>query len=169
MTDTNMVDVGLDTIILHDGDDRQYIYLSEISGERRFPIVIGHNEAGEIYRVVHSSETPRPLTHQLAFNLLNALNAKLTCVDIVALKHDTFFATINIENDAGDVVAVVDARPSDAIALALRAHCKIRVEESVLERARKDESNGGPEPPTEPGESGPPSGSGGSGPSEELP
>lgn len=153
MTEANMVDVGLDAIILHDGDDRQYIYLSETNGERRFPIVIGHNEAGEIYRVVHSSETPRPLTHQLAFNLLNALEAKMTHVDIVALKHNTFFATINLENASGDVVAVVDARPSDAIALALRARCRIRVDEAVLERARRDD---GSEPPATPPEPTPP-------------
>ena len=167
MPETNMIDVGLDTIILHDGDDRQYIYLSEMGGQRRFPIVIGHNEAGEIYRVVHSSDTPRPLTHQLTYNLLNALGAKLMHVDIVALQHNTFFAQISLENADGNSVSTVDARPSDAIALALRAGCRIRVDEAVLEQARKDVSPPELPPPSEPDEG---TGSDDAGPpSEDLP
>jgi len=69
-----------------------------------------------------------------------ALDARIRSVDIVDLKHNTFYAQITLENERGDEIAVVDARPSDAIALALRARCRIRVAESVFRRATEDDS-----------------------------
>ncbi len=137
-----MIEVALSRIVLRDGSDRQYIFLSELEGSRAFPIVIGNNEAGEIQRVVHGFEPERPLTHQLAFSAIKALGAQIRCVDIVDLRHNTFYAHIVLQNDKGDVLTVIDARPSDAIALALRAGATIRVAEPVLERAC--EPNGGP-------------------------
>ena len=65
MSDPKMIDVTLSRIVLRDGADRQYIFLSELDGPRGFPIVIGNNEAGEIQRVVHDIKPERPLTHQL--------------------------------------------------------------------------------------------------------
>ena len=135
MTDEIMVDVALGRIVIRDGMDSQYVYLVEQSGNRRFPIVIGNNEALEIHRVVHGIEPERPLTHQLAFSTIKALGANLKCVDIIDLRQNTFYAHVVLQNDDGDVLTVVDARPSDAIALALRARCKIRVAESVMDRA----------------------------------
>ncbi len=143
MADPKMIDVALTRIVIRDGADRQYIFLSEQTGKRGFPIVIGNNEAGEIHRVVHGIEPERPLTHQLAFSTIKALGARIKSVDIVELKHNTFYAHIVLQNEHGDVLTVIDARPSDAIALALRAQCQIRVAEAVLERA--NETNSGPE------------------------
>lgn len=134
-----MVDVALGRIVIRDGMDRQYIYLVEREGERGFPIVIGNNEALEIHRVVHGIEPERPLTHQLTYATIKALGANLKCVDIIDLRQNTFFAHVVLQNDEGDVLTVVDARPSDAIALALRARCQIRVSESVMERASVSE------------------------------
>jgi bifunctional DNase/RNase len=134
MTEPKLVDVALSRVVIRDGADRQYIYLSEIDGPRGFPIVIGNNEAGEIHRVVHEIEPERPLTHALAYNAIQALGARLKSVDIVDLKQNTFYARVLLASD-GDVDGepkVLDARPSDAIALALRAKCQIRVAESVL-------------------------------------
>jgi uncharacterized protein len=136
MSEQTMVDVRLARIVLRDGADRQYIYLVEKDGPRRFPIVIGYNEAREIYRVVREEQTERPLTHQLAFACIQALDAQLSSVDIVDLRHNTYFANLVLKSDGA--ITVVDARPSDAIAIGLRAHCPIRVAESVLQRATVD-------------------------------
>jgi bifunctional DNase/RNase len=129
-----MIDVTLSRIVLRDGDDRQYIFLSEVDGARGFPIVIGNNEATEIQRVVQGYESERPLTHQLTHNAILALGGRIQAVEIVDLKQNTFYARILLQTATQEVVGV-DARPSDAIALALRAKCVIRVEESVLTRA----------------------------------
>ncbi len=133
MTDEGMVDVRLARIVLRDGADSQYIYLVESEGPRRFPIVIGSNEAREIYRVAKAEETERPLTHQLAFDCIAALQGDVTSVDIVDLKHNTFYANVVLRQGTG--TRNVDARPSDAIALAMRARCPIRVAETVMQRA----------------------------------
>jgi bifunctional DNase/RNase len=140
MTDVAMVDVSLGRIVIRDGADRQYIFLVEESGKRGFPIVIGNTEAGEIHRIVHGIEPERPLTHQLLFTTVQALGAELRNVDIVDLRQNTFFAQIVLQDKTGRELAVVDARPSDAIALALRAKCQIRVAEAVLARASAEEN-----------------------------
>lgn len=128
-----MIEVMLSRIVLRDGASNQYIFLSELEGTRSFPIVIGQNEALEIHRVVHGVELERPLTHQLAFAAIQALGGAIESVDIVDLKKNTFYARIQLVGH--DESAALDARPSDAIALALRAKCRIRVAEDVLERA----------------------------------
>lgn len=135
MSETAMVDVALGRIVIRDNADRQYIYLVERGGKRGFPIVIGNVEAGEIHRVLHGIEPERPLTHQLAHSIVEAFGASLRHVDIVDLKHNTFYAQLVLTDAKGNTIAVVDARPSDAIALALRAKCKIRVAEAVLSQA----------------------------------
>ncbi len=134
-----MVDCKLGRIVIRDGADRQYIYLAEQNGSRGFPIVIGNSEALEIHRVVHEYEPERPLTHRLTHDAIVSLGANVKHVDIVDLRQNTFYAHLVLQNDAGDVLAVVDARPSDAIALALRARCPIRVAESVLHKATADQ------------------------------
>ena len=130
-----MIGCTLGRIVLQDDEDRQYIYLEEVGGQRGFPIVIGTTEATEIHRVVHDYEPGRPMTHRLTFSAIEALGASIKQVDIVKLEQNTFFAQLVLQNNAGDVLAVVDARPSDAIALALRSKCPIRVAESVLTQA----------------------------------
>jgi bifunctional DNase/RNase len=127
-----LIEVDLSRIVIRDGHDRQYIVLSERGGERGFPIVIGNTEADEIRRVVHGQGTERPLTHQLTYSAIQALGARIESVDIVALRHNTYFARL-ILADRDSAPHELDARPSDAIALALRAHCPIRVAEKVLD------------------------------------
>ena len=151
-----MIDVALSRIVIREGSDQQYIFLREVAGPRGFPIVIGTSEACEIRRVVNGIQPERPLTHQLAYASIKALGAELERVDIVDLRNNTFFAQLVLNDARGERMAVVDARPSDAVALALRARCPLRVAESVLEAVRTDE--GGPdkletddeEPPEEP-------------------
>ena len=139
-----MVEVVLGRIVIREGSDRQYIYLQERGGPRGFQIMIGTNEAAEIQRVVARIQCERPLTHQLAFAAIEALGAHVRRCDIVDLRHNTFFAQLVLQADGGERTIVLDARPSDAIALALRAGCTMRVAESVLEEVRSDSS--GPDP-----------------------
>jgi bifunctional DNase/RNase len=129
-----MVDVALGRVVYQEGAEQQYIFLAECNGSRGFPIVIGTHEAGEIHRVIVGREPGRPLTHQLCFEAIAALEGSIVGVDIVDLKHNTFFARLRLLTPSGDRHEV-DARPSDAIALALRAKCAIRVSERVLELA----------------------------------
>lgn len=144
--DPEMVGVRLGRIVIRDGADQQYIYLREKGGERGFPIVIGTPEALEIRRVVHDIRPERPLTHQLAYDSIRALGATLTGVDVTDLRNNTFYARILIQDDEGELQRI-DARPSDAVALAMRAGCPIRVAESVLEQVRTDTSGPDPLPP----------------------
>lgn len=133
-----MVDMRLSRVIIRDGGEQQWIYLSERGGERGFTIVIGTAEAREIHRVITSLEPPRPMTHQLTFNAIEALGAQIQEIEIVDLRDNTFYARVVLEKD-GEQFAI-DARPSDALALGLRAGCPIRVAESVLQQARTDPS-----------------------------
>jgi bifunctional DNase/RNase len=151
MDESPMVEVELGRIVIQDGLDSQFIYLRERERRRGFPIVIGRYEAEEIQRVVVNAEPRRPLTHQLLHNVVRALGASIQRVDIVDLRENTFFARVVLSSGKGDVIPVVDARPSDAIALALRAHCPIRVSESVFRLACA-------EPGAQPGPGGEPSG-----------
>lgn len=134
----NMIDVRLGRIIIRDGGEQQWIYLAERSGQRGFTIVIGTNEAREIHRVVTRLEPARPLTHQLAYNAIEALGGEIRRIDIVDLKENTFYARMLVERDGEE--HSIDARPSDALALGLRAGCPIRVAESVLEQVRSDDA-----------------------------
>lgn len=135
MPDSPMVPCELRRVVTHDTAERQYIFLAEKDGERWFPIVIGSGEAGEIQRVLMNRHPERPLTHQLAFSAIEALGSRIDAVEIVDLRQNTFFARMVLRGADGAEPAVVDARPSDAIALALRARCPIRVSESVLAAA----------------------------------
>ena len=135
-----MVEMLLSRIVMREDSAQQFIFLTERGGARGFPIVIGSAEAAEIHRVVTSTESPRPLTHQLAHAILQALDADIVRCDIVDLRQNTFFAQLILHRKTSNEVAVVDARPSDAIALALRAKASIRVVESVLDQVRTDTS-----------------------------
>jgi uncharacterized protein len=139
-----MIDMVLSRIVIRDQDRVQYLYLRERAGQRGFPMVIARPEADEIQRVVSQTESPRPLTHQLAHSIVAALGAKVRRADIVDLRDNTFFAQLVLQTPDGVTTAVLDARPSDAIALALRAGAPIRVAEFVLEQVRSDKD--GPDP-----------------------
>jgi len=134
-----MIDVRLGRIVIQDGLSHQYIYINEPDGKRGFPIVIGNTEADEISRVVHKEEPPRPLTHKLCYDTILALGAKISRIDIVDLTDNTFFAKLILQDESGNTVASVDARPSDAIALGMRSACPIRVAKHVLEQAAVDD------------------------------
>lgn len=126
------MDVRLDLarIIIRENDDQQIIILRERDGEREFPIVIGIYEASAIDRRVKGLTTPRPLTHDLMANLIEALNSDLEKILIHDLRDHTFYAKLIIRQD-GKLVEV-DARPSDAIALGVASDTPLYASESVL-------------------------------------
>ncbi len=127
-----MVEVELRRITINDTGDRQYIVLGEKGGERMLPIVIGYNEAQAINRFVKGEQMPRPMTHDLALALIEATGAAFERVEITDLKEGTFYAVIHLARPDG-THAEVDARPSDAIALACAWQRPIFMAEAVLE------------------------------------
>ena len=136
--DERFIEMQLRRIVIRENSEQQYIYLVEKEGARSFPIVIGTSEAFEIRRVVCGVQTERPLTHQLAHDLIKGLGGRLAAVDIVDLKNNTFYAKLMVEQGEDSSPKAIDTRPSDAVALAMRAGCPLRVAESVLAEARDD-------------------------------
>jgi bifunctional DNase/RNase len=110
------------------------VILKDISGQTVLPIWVGLFEASAIAREVQKDVNPRPMTHDLLHNLIDGLDASVDRVVVSELRDDTFFAVIWLTQH-GEPVAI-DARPSDALALALRSDCPIFVSEEVLRTAK---------------------------------
>ena len=111
------------------------------------PIWVGIFEANAIALEIEKTTAPRPMSHDLARNLIRHLNGELEKVVITELRDDTFFAMLWVRQD-GELMTV-DARPSDAIALALRADCPIYVAEQVMETSKLNTSGPAEGPTTE--------------------
>jgi len=126
-----MIECELTRIVLRDTAEEQVIFLREKAGTARvFSIVIGRPEARAIDRAVRNQSPPRPLTHDLMATIVEASGCTLEKVEITEVKESTFFAVLHLRRD-GEVFPV-DARPSDAIALAVRTKAPIFVSEDVL-------------------------------------
>ena len=129
-----MVEMELRSIKINDTGDRQYINLGERDGERTQTIVIGYNEAQAIDRFVKGRSMQRPLTHDLLASVIAAAGAEGERAEVTDLKDAPFFAEIQLRRQDGSA-AVVDARPSDAIALATALERPLFVAEAVLRDA----------------------------------
>ena len=127
------VPMELSRIIISEINDQQVIYLKEIDGDRTFPILIGSFEATSIDRRVKGYPSPRPLTHDLIVSVAENLGGELQDVVISELKEHTYYAKLRIRRE-GELVEV-DARPSDAIAVAVTCSppLPIYVSEDVLD------------------------------------
>ncbi|HEY0760379.1 MAG TPA: bifunctional nuclease family protein [Acidisarcina sp.] len=110
------------------------VILKDVSSDTLLPIWVGIYEANAIALEVEKSTTPRPMTHDLLKNLIHGLDAEVQRVVVTELRDDTFYAVIWMDQHGQPVC--VDARPSDAIALALRSDCPIYVTEQVLRAAK---------------------------------
>lgn len=110
------------------------IILRDRDGDRVLPIWVGVFEANAIALQIENISTPRPMTHDLLRNVLMDLNATVQRIVVSDLKDNTFYALIYVMR-GGEVIAI-DARPSDAIALALRTQSPIYVEEYVIDHAK---------------------------------
>ena len=133
------VQMELSRIIINEINDQQVIYLKEVEGDRAFPILIGIFEATSIDRRVKGIPAPRPLTHDLLVNVAEQLGGELHSVEIHELKEHTYFAKLRIMQD-GEMVQI-DARPSDAIAVAVSCDppLPIYVSEDVLNDVLEDD------------------------------
>jgi len=109
------------------------VILKDLHEKRAIPIWIGLFEASAIATQMEGIDLARPMTHDLMNGILKILDVKVLKIIINDLKNNTFFATIHILKD--DLPIEVDARPSDAIALALRAGAPIFVDEKIIERS----------------------------------
>jgi len=127
------VQMELSRIIISEINDQQVIYLKEVDGNRTFPILIGIFEATSIDRRVKQYKAPRPLTHDLLVSVVESLGAEVQDVMISDLREHTYFAKLRVRFE-GELVEV-DARPSDAIAVAVTCDppLPIYVTEDVLE------------------------------------
>jgi len=110
------------------------VILKDKDGDRVLPIWVGVFEANAIALQIENVATPRPMTHDLLRNIITDLDGQVDRIVVSDLKDNTFFALIHL-TVKGEGVAV-DARPSDAIALALRTRAPILVEESVIDNAK---------------------------------
>jgi bifunctional DNase/RNase len=110
------------------------VVLKDPASDAVMPIWVGIFEANAIAIELEKLSAPRPMTHDLTRNLIHHLNGQLERVVITEIREDTFFAVLWLRQ--GDEPVIVDARPSDAIALALRFDCPIYVAEKVLQSAR---------------------------------
>src|SRR5437667_6982799 len=119
------------------------ILLRDSEGQKVLPIWVGIFEANAIALQIENVTPPRPMTHDLLKNVINDLKGSVQKVVVSDLKDNTFYALIYLTVN-GETVAV-DARPSDAIALALRARCPIFVEQSVIEGAESREGTDKPD------------------------
>lgn len=126
-----MVQMELSRIMVDDAANAQVIWLREIGGTRQFPIEIGNAEAVNIHHRLDGSPGPRPWTHDLLANTIEALGGTLERIEITELRDFTFYAQIVVRQAGQEVV--IDSRPSDAIALGIASNVPVFVSEQVLE------------------------------------
>ncbi|HEY3319716.1 MAG TPA: bifunctional nuclease family protein [Planctomycetota bacterium] len=125
-----LIEFELFQVVITEGSQTQVIVVREKGGDRFFPIYIGHNEAAAIDRKINDVQVPRPLTHDLMANLIEQMGGTLSRIIVNDMREDYYLALLEIRR--GDEILQIDSRPSDAIALAVRAGCPIYVEEQVL-------------------------------------
>ncbi|MBP1734124.1 MAG: hypothetical protein H6Q53_411 [Deltaproteobacteria bacterium] len=111
------------------------VILKDLEEKDVLPIWIGLLEASSIATAIENITTPRPMTHDLLKNILDELGAKIVKIEVNDLKDNTYFALLHMEVNKKRYV--IDSRPSDAIAIALRTGASIFVDESVIKRAAK--------------------------------
>ncbi len=109
------------------------VLLKTAEGNKFLPIWIGHPEAAAILMKLQSASTPRPMTHDLVTDMLEQLGAQVVRITVTELRENTFFSQINVQQDGSEVD--IDSRPSDAIALAIRADAPIFAADEVIEES----------------------------------
>lgn len=125
-----MIEVVLRAVRVDVGSSTPLLLLEEVSGNRVLPIFIGAPEATAIAYALQGIEAPRPMSHDLLGNVITALGAKLFSVEIVDLVENTFFASLRLLRGAEEII--VSARPSDAVALALRVGAPLLVHDDLM-------------------------------------
>ncbi|MGA2774485.1 MAG: bifunctional nuclease family protein [Candidatus Omnitrophota bacterium] len=129
-----MVEMELSRIVIDEKRHDQLIVLKEKNGTRLLPIVIGLAEASAIKLKIGGFNPPRPLTHDLLHTTIKNLEASVDRIIIDKLEENTFHAKIVLKTASGEL-KTVDARPSDSIALAVRAHASIFVDDEIIKKS----------------------------------
>ena len=129
-----LIEMTIKALMLDPITSSPIIILRDKEGQRVLPIWVGVHEANAIALQIENIATPRPMTHDLLRNVIQDLNASVQRIVVCDLKENTFYAQIHLLT--GGETVTVDSRPSDAIALALRAKAPIFVEEMVIENAK---------------------------------
>ena len=106
------------------------VLLKTVDSNKFLPIWIGHPEAAAILMKLQGASTPRPMTHDLVTDMLDQLDAQVVRITVTELKESTFYASITVQQNGSEVE--IDSRPSDAIALAVRADAPIFAAEEVI-------------------------------------
>ena len=128
-----LIEVKIDSLRVSLTNQQRIVVLKELDGDRYLPIWIGPYEAEAITIAVQEIEISRPQTHDLVKNSIDSLGARVVRIVISDLRDDIFFGTLVLQR--GDEEVSVDCRPSDAIAVAVRAHAPIMVSSDVMEQA----------------------------------
>jgi hypothetical protein len=128
-----MVEVVIDSIRISLTNQQRVVLLREVNAPRYIPIWIGPYEAESITIALQEIEIARPQTHDLLMRSIEQLKGKLLKVEVVALKGDVFYGNLVIQ--AGEEILHIDSRPSDSLALAVRAHVPVLVARGVLDLA----------------------------------
>jgi bifunctional DNase/RNase len=139
------IEVRIRGLMMDPATNMPIVVLKDVGSETVMPIWVGIFEANAIAIEIEKMAAPRPMTHDLTRNLIRHMNGELERIVITELRDDTFFAVLWLRQE-GELMTI-DARPSDAIALALRADCPIYVSEAVMQSAKLNMS-GPPEGPT---------------------
>lgn len=130
---SRMVEVVIDSVRVSLTNQQRIVVLREANNERYLPIWIGPYEAEAITIALQEIEVARPQTHDLLKSVFTTLNARLLRIEVVSLKEDVFYGNLVVEVDGRTVL--IDSRPSDALALAARAHVPILVSKEVMDSA----------------------------------
>lgn len=129
-----MINLILNKIRIDENRNEQVIIFKEEGGERFLPVVIGMSEVNAIKLKLSGVKPPRPLTHDLLYTVVDSLGARFEKVVIDRLEENTFFAKLYLRSQ-DDREIIVDARPSDSVAIALRANIPILIDEMVIDQA----------------------------------
>lgn len=135
-----LVEVAVDRLGLDGTTKSPVVILKENDGDRALPIWIGPGEASAIHMQMSNISVGRPLTHDLLVSAIRELGATLSRVVITRVQQNTYYAELHLTRDGRTVV--VDARPSDSIAVALRTGSPIFADEELLDRVRMEMLDG---------------------------
>ena len=138
MSDDALIEVVIHGLTVDAGNNNPVVLLKEVGGKRAVPIWIGVFEANSIAMRLTGLEPPRPMTHDLLHNVITESGYHIEAVTVTELKENTFYATLSLD---GKDKLVIDSRPSDAIALAVRAEVPIRVSSDIFESSSIDVSS----------------------------
>jgi hypothetical protein len=135
------IEVKIRGLMMDPSSGTPIIILKDVNSETMLPIWVGAYEANAIALEIEKISPQRPMTHDLLRNVILEMGANVERVVVTELRDNTFFAMIIMKDRAGDSV-MIDARPSDAIALALRVDCPIFVNEEVIQASRNTVTSG---------------------------